>query len=514
MKRLGPLAWIILAIVAGTGVFFTVKHFGGDKKIAQVAGKAAVSPLAKVTKLNGKDPLKVCINTWCGFAPGIYYNGGFKPSKDSRFMTEQGVPVQFFLVDDFDAARAGFKSGQFDMLWTTIDTYPTEVDALSQVGAKVFMQVDFSDGGDVMVADEGIKTVNDLRGKSVALAVPSPSSALLINILKTGGLTMEDIHVQNTGTEGHALDMYKARQVQACVIWSPDDQDALHSVAGAHVLKSTKGTQIIADAFYVKSDYLEGHREQLQKFVTGWFTAAAELNRSPEARQAAAKILALNFGQSEDFCNTGINNARLCTMGDNVNFFNLNGTYNGVTAENLYRSTGEDYANLSLAPKVLPSWRQVSDMSVLRSLQQDGTLAGSDQMAEGNVTFSKPTAALASAPAFSTRRVTVNFASNSAVLDDAAKATIDREVKDIASRFRGMRMRIEGNTDDVGSDEINGPLSRRRAEAVADYMVRAYHFDPNRFVKIGNGSKNPVGDNSSDEGRAANRRTDFELLEK
>ena len=85
---------------------------------------------------------------------------------------------------------------------------------------------------------------------------------------------------------------------------------------------------------------------------------------------------------------------------------------------------------------------------------------------------------------------------------------------DIAKAFSNARIRIEGNTDSVGSDTVNKPLSQKRAKAVAEFLAQEYKFDPNRFVVVGNGSTKPVADNSTDTGRSKNRRTDFELIAK
>jgi len=77
-----------------------------------------------------------------------------------------------------------------------------------------------------------------------------------------------------------------------------------------------------------------------------------------------------------------------------------------------------------------------------------------------------------------------------------------------------MRVRIEGNTDIIGSAAMNRELSYKRARSVGDYLVKTYNFDPNRFIIVGNGPDKPVADNNTEEGRAANRRTEFQLLGK
>jgi outer membrane protein OmpA-like peptidoglycan-associated protein len=73
-------------------------------------------------------------------------------------------------------------------------------------------------------------------------------------------------------------------------------------------------------------------------------------------------------------------------------------------------------------------------------------------------------------------------------------------------------VQISGHTDDNGTDEHNLDLSRRRAEAVLDYLV-AHGEDPERFVVIGYGESRPVADNGTPEGEARNRRIEFTALE-
>ena len=75
-----------------------------------------------------------------------------------------------------------------------------------------------------------------------------------------------------------------------------------------------------------------------------------------------------------------------------------------------------------------------------------------------------------------------------------------------------MVIEIGGHTDNVGSEELNLKLSQSRAEAVRDYMVLA-GIDETRIRSKGYGESVPIEDNSTEEGRAANRRTEFEIVE-
>lgn len=74
------------------------------------------------------------------------------------------------------------------------------------------------------------------------------------------------------------------------------------------------------------------------------------------------------------------------------------------------------------------------------------------------------------------------------------------------------RFRIGGHTDDLGSDALNADLSRRRAEAVRDILIRNYGVDASRLEVMGYGSEQPLVEGRSEEARAKNRRVDFERI--
>ncbi len=74
------------------------------------------------------------------------------------------------------------------------------------------------------------------------------------------------------------------------------------------------------------------------------------------------------------------------------------------------------------------------------------------------------------------------------------------------------KIRIEGHTDDRGSDSYNQRLSESRASAIMRYLVEA-GIDPDRLVAVGYGEARPIDDNGTEEGRERNRRVEFTILE-
>jgi NitT/TauT family transport system substrate-binding protein len=502
--KLTPLSKFLIVLVILGGIAFILYK---TNVLEVIAPKGAGAGADK--DLKGEKVIRVGVVTWGGYAGGEYFNEGFAASKESRFYKEYGILVDFKLLDDFNDCRNAWKSDNIDLMWATVDAFTTEVNGFKEFEPQIVFQADWSRGGDAVVVTRTIQNVADLKGKKIAFAEMTPSHTFLLWLLEAGNLKYSDISPVKVANAIDAADLFKKGQVDAAVVWSPDDADCVAKVSGARVLQSTKeASYIIADVFVAKKKYVDDNREILQKLVEGWMKGAAEINSSNDAKQKAAKILAAGLQQPEDFCLQAINNARLCTYGDNVNFFNINGNYKGVTGEDIYNKMAVKYANIGYPTDNIASWRLVGNSSFISAL----TLSGSVNEAEGSVTFTAADETKKTAKAISTKRVSIAFRSGSSELDENTKYIIDHEFLDIARSFANARIRIEGNTDNVGAAVMNKTLSKRRAQAVADYLIREHRFDANRFVIVGNGSDKPVADNSTEDGKAKNRRTDFELL--
>ena len=116
------------------------------------------------------------------------------------------------------------------------------------------------------------------------------------------------------------------------------------------------------------------------------------------------------------------------------------------------------------------------------------------------------------APPIETRLLlrTVTFAPGSAEIDAASAIVLDVAAGEILART-GVRIRVEGHTDGVGSAESNEALSQRRAEAVRRYLVRK-GVAPQRLETRARGASSPVASNETEEGRARNRRVELVVL--
>jgi OOP family OmpA-OmpF porin len=109
------------------------------------------------------------------------------------------------------------------------------------------------------------------------------------------------------------------------------------------------------------------------------------------------------------------------------------------------------------------------------------------------------------APAPTTTSDEIYFDAGSARLTNIAKAILDG----VALRMRNdlnSTVVITGYSDNVGTEESNLDISRRRADAAREYLVTRHGIDPARITTEGRGSADPAYDNQTEEGRAKNRR--------
>ncbi|MBD2767398.1 OmpA family protein [Hymenobacter sp. BT664] len=101
------------------------------------------------------------------------------------------------------------------------------------------------------------------------------------------------------------------------------------------------------------------------------------------------------------------------------------------------------------------------------------------------------------------------FDTNSAALRPASEADITKMAV-VLQKYPDTNVLVEGHTDNTGTDAINQPLSERRAQAVASSTI-AKGVSASRVTSKGYGSSQPVADNSTAEGRQANRRVEIAI---
>jgi outer membrane protein OmpA-like peptidoglycan-associated protein len=101
----------------------------------------------------------------------------------------------------------------------------------------------------------------------------------------------------------------------------------------------------------------------------------------------------------------------------------------------------------------------------------------------------------------------IQFDTGKAVILQASEKVLD-EVRKLLAENPDLKIRVEGHTDNTGAKAVNARLSLERAQAVAAWLA-AHGIQAARMQAQGFGDSKPVADNSTEEGRARNRRVDL-----
>jgi outer membrane protein OmpA-like peptidoglycan-associated protein len=107
---------------------------------------------------------------------------------------------------------------------------------------------------------------------------------------------------------------------------------------------------------------------------------------------------------------------------------------------------------------------------------------------------------------------------DSGIMFDFDKSVLQPEAQEnltklavILNKYEDTNILIEGHTDATGTEEYNQQLSMRRAESVTAWLAKEDVSDV-RFTIMGYGEAQPIGDNSTDEGRRQNRRVEVAIM--
>ena len=104
----------------------------------------------------------------------------------------------------------------------------------------------------------------------------------------------------------------------------------------------------------------------------------------------------------------------------------------------------------------------------------------------------------------------ITFATNSYQVQPQFRDTLDKVAETLAE-YNQTYVDVYGHTDSTGSDAINEPLSRNRAEAVSNYLS-SHGVAAARIGTQGFGSRQPIASNTTVDGRQKNRRVEIKIV--
>ena len=212
--------------------------------------------------------VRFAINVWAGWSPIIFANNGFKPGKVWKTPGGKDFKVELVLIDDPIAMRDAYAAGNLHVGWATLDMLPLFLEGLrkdSRVMPRVYQQVDWSNGGDGIVVRDAIKTMADLRGKTVVLAQNSPSHFFVLNALINAGVQPAEVEFKFTQDAFQAAAAFNAdKRIAGVVSWAPDIYN-LEKVKGNRMLVTTStANKLIADVWFARADFAKDNPDIME----------------------------------------------------------------------------------------------------------------------------------------------------------------------------------------------------------------------------------------------------------
>ena len=253
--------------------------FGGTTMVLAAAGCVAPAQSAET--------IRMLAPTWLGFAPVHVAN-------DLGCFKEEGLEVDYKFEDDRTNVLAAYTRGDIEVDMRTVGEHqgrPRDPDT----PGVIIGTIDESVGGDGVIADDAIKSVADLKGKTVAAEPNIPARLLLQLELKKQGLKLSDLQIKDIATADTGA-VFADRSIAAVATYEPFMTQAVKSStrAGAKVLLSSKDYRgIIIDVITARKDDLAANPKKYASFLKCIYKAVDYSKAEPDK---FAELAAPHFG--------------------------------------------------------------------------------------------------------------------------------------------------------------------------------------------------------------------------
>ncbi len=256
----------------------------------------------------GNKKITIAFCTWAGYAPLFI-------AQEKGYFEEYGYEADIQIIEDESTYGSLFSSGSIQALGQVLDRDLVQFAAGAPEAYVCTM--DASTGGDGLVAAAGIDSVDDLKGKKVALDKSATSYYFFMQVLSDSSITEEDVEIVDMGNDeaGEAL---LAGNVDAAVTWEPilsqcADQGKLLAsskdynktiidiltVSTAFAEENPDVYDVLKDCWNRSVDYLN------ENFDEGCEIMAAGLDlEAEEVKEECAGITFYDKAMNEEFADT------------------------------------------------------------------------------------------------------------------------------------------------------------------------------------------------------------------
>ena len=233
------------------------------------------------------ESIRMLAPTWLGFAPVHVAN-------DLGCFKEEGLEVDYKFEDDRSNVMAAYARGDIEVDMRTVGEHQGRPRDESTPGV-IIGTIDESVGGDGVIADDSIKSVADLKGKTVAAEPNIPARLLLQMELKKAGLSLSDLQIKDIATADTGA-IFADSSISAIATYEPFMSQAVKTSnrPGARVFFSSKDYRgIIVDVITARRDDLAAKPQKYASFLKCIYKAVDYSKAEPDK---FAELAAPHFG--------------------------------------------------------------------------------------------------------------------------------------------------------------------------------------------------------------------------
>lgn len=257
----------------------------------------------------GGEPIVIGYSNWPGWWPWAI-------AEEEGLFAANNVNVEMQWFDGYIQSMEALAAGQIDGNCQTLN------DTISFAGDSVNGQVavlvnDNSAGNDKIIVTEDINSVEDLRGKQVAVEEGVVDDFLLSLALEDAGMSRDDVEIVPLET-GAAAAAFAAGQVDAVGAFPPFWLTALEREGSKELVTSADFPGAIPDLLVMSQTIVDERPEDVQAIVNTWFDTLAFMEENPER---ANEIMARRAGISAEEVAQLEDGTRMFTIEDNLEAF-------------------------------------------------------------------------------------------------------------------------------------------------------------------------------------------------
>ncbi|MBV4432278.1 ABC transporter substrate-binding protein [Clostridium tyrobutyricum] len=184
------------------------------------------------------------------------------------FFKKRGINVKLVYFPVYSDSVQAFNTGKIDMLSAAVPDIIAPY--VNGIGLETVLLLDNSNGADGLVARNGINSIKDLKGKSVATEYGTIEHFFLLNALKKKGMTEKDINFVNLSISD-AAPAFLSGKVDAASLWEPSLSKAL-AKKDSKLLVSSKDTPgLIPDVLVANKDMVENGKPDIEKVINAYY---------------------------------------------------------------------------------------------------------------------------------------------------------------------------------------------------------------------------------------------------